>query len=211
MGGKPEVPFTILNSVFQGFIGHRFLSSVIRPMNSPLPEKDKCVRSRRACRCVVLSEELGRKPPLFPTRGKSGSAVKIYSYNGHLKINDIALLVWLFLLLHGPSTRALLFPSLRSPSFSLAFSICPVSTGQKREVEVMYGYNPLCTAKKINLNEVIYYLWQVFRTQHCLSKQVLIDFPYLPCQPVDCHCSQPWRNSLRWQGVLPARALCCRA
>ena len=75
----------------------------------------------------------------------------------------------------------------------------------------MYGYNPLCTAKKINLNEVIYYLWQVFCAQHCLSKRVLIDFPYLPCQPVDCHCSLRWRNSLQCQGVLPARALCCRA
>ena len=185
--------------------------SLVRPINSPLTRKDTCLRSRWDCTHVVLAEEFGRKLPLFPTHGKSGSSVKIYNYNGHLGNNDIALLLLLFLSLHRPSARALLFSSLLSPTLPLSFSICPVPTGQKREVEVMYGYNPLCTAKKINLNEVIYYLWQVFCAQHCLSKRVLIDFPYLPCQPVDCHCSLRWRNSLQCQGVLPARALCCRA
>jgi hypothetical protein len=41
----------------------------------------------------------------------------------------------------------------------------------------MYGSNPLRCAKKINVNEVIYYLWQVVSTQHCLSEGALIDFP----------------------------------
>lgn len=184
--------------------------SLARPINSPLPKKDKCLRSCWDCRHVVLSKEFGRKLPSYPTHGKSGSAVKIYNYNRYLESNDIALLLLLFLLLHRPTARALLFPSLLSPSFALSFSICPVSTGQKREVEVMYGCNPLCTAKKINLNEVIYYLWQVFCTQRCLSKRVLMDFPYLPCQPVDHHCSQQCRSCLQWQGVPPAQTLCCR-
>lgn len=47
--------------------------------------------------------------------------------------------------------------------------------GQRREVEVMYGYDPLCPAKKINLNEVIYYLWQVSCTKIvCQSECLLI-------------------------------------
>lgn len=89
----------------------------------------------------------------------------------------------------GLLTELFCFPPFFLLACQLSLSICPLSTGQKREIEVIYVYNPLYTAKKINLNEVIYYLWQVFCTLSCLSKGVLIHFPYLPCQPLDCHCS----------------------
>lgn len=115
----------------------------------------------------------------------------------------VLLLLLLFLLLHRPSNKALLFSSLL-PVFPPSFSICPLSTEQKREVEVIYGYNPPCTAKKVNLNEVIYYLWQVLYTQNCLSKRVFIDFPYLPCQPLDCHCLSQVDKQFKMAGCSPS-------
>lgn len=41
------------------------------------------------------------------------------------------------------------------PAFPPSFPICLLSTGQKREVEVMYGYSLLCFAKKINLSDLL--------------------------------------------------------
>lgn len=131
-----------------------------------------------------------------------------------LEKNDIVLLLLLFLLLHWPSNRALCFPPFSLPALLPSFSICPLSTGQKREVEVIYGYNPLCTAKKINLNEVIYYLRQVFCTQNCLSELVRIDFPYFPCQPLACRCSLEVNKPFKVAGFSPSlgtwlRGLAC--
>lgn len=117
-----------------------------------------------------------------------------------LEKNDVVLLLLLLLLLRWPSNGALCFPPFSLPALLPSFSICPLSTGQKREVEVMYGYNPLCTAKKINLNEVIYYLWQVFCTRNCLSELVRIDFPYFRCQPPACHCSLEVNKQFKMAG-----------
>lgn len=118
--------------------------------------------------------------------------------------NTEVLLLLLFLLLCWPSNRALCFPAFFLPALLPSFSICPLSTGQKKEVEVIYGYNPPCPAKKINLNEVIYYLWQVYCTQNCLSELVRIDFPYFPCQPLACHCSLEVNKQCKVAGLSPS-------
>lgn len=119
-----------------------------------------------------------------------------------LEKNDVVLFLLLFLLQQWPSNRALCFPPFFLTALLPSFSICPLPPGQKREVEVIYGYNPLCTAKKINLNEVIYYLWQVFCTQNCLSELVRIDFPYFRCQPLACHCSLEVNKQFKVAGFL---------
>lgn len=180
----------------------------MKPVNSPIIRKAKCLGSCWYCRYIVCPEGFGKKATfIFQTMVTSlvntGSAVTFYKRNWRFENNDIALL--LFLLLHRCLvTEVFHFPLFFVPAFPPSFSICPLSTGQKREVEVIYGYKPPCTAEKIKLNEVIYYLWQVFCTQNCLSKWVLIDFPYLLCQSLGCHCSLEVDKQFKVAGCSPS-------
>lgn len=137
----------------------------MKPISSPIVRKARCLRSYWDCRYIVCPKGSGKKAtfvfqPMVTSLVNPGSAVRFYRWNWCLENNEIesSSSSSSFLLRYGLGTELFCFPPFFLPAFPPSFSICPLSTGQKRRAEVMYGYNPLCTAKKINLNEVIYYL-----------------------------------------------------
>ena len=190
----------------------------MKPINSPIVRKAKCLWSCWDCRYIVCAKGFGKKAnfifqPVVTSLVHPESAVRFYRWSWYLENSGTAHghhHHHYFLNCTGQGTELFCFPPFFLPVFPPSFSICPLSTGQKREAKVMYGYNPLCTAKKINLNEVIYYLWQVFCPQNCLSKLVLVDFPYFLCQPLDCHCLLEVSKEFKVPGYFPASAPCCR-
>lgn len=164
----------------------------MKPINSPIIRKAKCFRACRECKICSTSWGVWKESYLYlPTRGNfigiSRKHHEILMLRKQMPLHYYCYYYYSFYCTCLVTELSCFHPFFL-PVFPPSFSICPLSTEQKREVEVIYGYNPPCTAKKVNLNEVIYYLWQVFYTQNCLSKRVFIDFPYLPCQPLDCHC-----------------------
>lgn len=130
--------------------------------------------------CRAFLQGFGKKasflfqPVLSNFTGKSRKSVKILQMDLTLQEQCLDFIRTISLPARALATERLCFPPFFLLSFPPSFSICTLSAGQKREVRVMYGDNPLCATQKINLNELIYYLWQVFCTQICQSECALI-------------------------------------